>query len=75
MTGVHGVKAEASVIQGKPVKNQPRKHSIRYQPSPSATPFRHALSLIHISWVNEPVAPWTFTDEDMWGDFWKKYGK
>ena len=44
MTGVHGVKAEASVIQGKPVKNQPRKHSIRYQPSPSATPFRHACS-------------------------------
>ena len=19
--------------------------------------------------------PFTFTDEDMWGDFWKKYGK
>ena len=56
MTGVHGVKAEASVIQGKPVKNQPRKHSIRYQPSPSATPFRHACSPLR-AWASAANRP------------------
>lgn len=34
--------------------------------------FRHFLN---ITWVNEPVDPWSFTDEDMWGAFWKKYNK
>ena len=34
--------------------------------------FKHFLN---ITWVNEPVAPWSFTDEDMWGAFWKKYDK
>ena len=35
----------------------------------------HWRHFINVTWVNEPVAPWTFTDEDMWGDFWNKYGK
>src|SRR5699024_9817767 len=56
MTGVHGVKAEASVIHGKPVKNQPRKHSIRYQPSPSATPFLHAGSPLR-AWASAANRP------------------
>lgn len=30
---------------------------------------------INVTWVNEPVEPWSFTDEEMWGDFWKKYDK
>lgn len=34
--------------------------------------YKHFLN---ITWVNEPVAPWSFTDEGMWGDFWKKYSK
>lgn len=33
----------------------------------------HFKHFINITWVNEPVAPWSFTDEDMWGAFWKKY--
>lgn len=32
--------------------------------------YKHFLN---ITWLNEPVAPWSFTDEGMWGDFWKKY--
>lgn len=35
----------------------------------------HWKHFINITWVNEPVAPWSFSDEDMWGDFWKKHGK
>ena len=34
--------------------------------------YKHFLN---ITWVNEPVEPWSFTDESMWGDFWKKYKK
>lgn len=34
--------------------------------------FKHFLN---ITWVNEPVEPWSFTDEEMWGDFWKKHEK
>lgn len=30
---------------------------------------------INVTWVNEPVEPWSFTDEEMWGEFWKKHGK
>lgn len=41
----------------------------------STTENVHWRHFINVTWVNEPVAPWTFTDEDMWGDFWKKYGK
>ena len=33
----------------------------------------HFKHFINITWVNEPVEPWSFTDEDMWGAFWKKY--
>lgn len=35
----------------------------------------HWKHFINITWVNEPVEPWSFTDEEMWSDFWKKYGK
>ncbi len=35
----------------------------------------HWRHFINVTWVNEPVAPHSFTDEEMWGDFWKKYGK
>ena len=34
--------------------------------------YKHFLN---ITWLNEPVAPWSFSDEGMWGDFWKKYPK
>lgn len=32
--------------------------------------FRHFMN---ITWVNEPVEPWSFTDDELWGAFWKKY--
>ena len=35
----------------------------------------HWRHFINVTWVNEPVAPHGFTDEEMWGEFWKKYGK
>lgn len=35
----------------------------------------HWRHFINVTWVNEPVAPWGFTDEEMWGEYWKKYGK
>ena len=35
----------------------------------------HWRQFINVTWVNEPVSPWGFTDEEMWGEFWKKYGK
>ena len=35
----------------------------------------HWRQFINVTWVNEPVEPWSFSDEEMWGDFWKKYGK
>ncbi len=41
----------------------------------STTENVHWKHFLNITWVNEPVAPWSYTDEDMWGDFWKKYGK
>ena len=41
----------------------------------STTENVHWRHFINVTWVNEPVAPWAFTDEEMWGDFWKKYGK
>ena len=34
--------------------------------------FKHFLN---ITWVNEPVEPWVFTEEATWGAFWKKYQK
>ena len=37
---------------------------------PENVHFKHFLN---ITWVNEPVEPWAFTDEEMWGAFWKKY--
>lgn len=33
----------------------------------------HFKHFLNITWVNEPVEPWAFTDEEMWGAFWKKY--
>ncbi len=35
----------------------------------------HWKHFINVTWVNEPVAPWSFSDEEMWGDFWKQHGK
>lgn len=35
----------------------------------------HWRHFINVTWVNEPVSPWDFSDEEMWGDFWNKYGK
>lgn len=35
----------------------------------------HMKHFLNVTWVNEPVEPWSFTDEEMWGDFWKKHGK
>lgn len=35
----------------------------------------HYKHFLNITWVNEPVEPWSFTDEDMWGNFFKKYKK
>ena len=34
--------------------------------------FRHFMN---VTWINEPVEPWSFTDEEMWGELWKKYPK
>lgn len=30
---------------------------------------------INVTWVSEPFAPAKPTDEEMWGEFWKKHGK
>ena len=35
----------------------------------------HWKQFINVTWVNEPVSPWGFMDEEMWGEFWKKHGK
>jgi len=35
----------------------------------------HFKHFMNVTWVNEPVEPWSFSDEQMWGDFWKKYKK
>lgn len=35
----------------------------------------HWRHFINVTWVNEPVEPWSFSDEEMWGDFWKRHGK
>lgn len=34
--------------------------------------YKHFLN---ITWVNEPVAPREFSEDKIWGDYWKKYGK
>ncbi len=34
--------------------------------------YRHFLN---ITWLSEPITPQKPTDEEMWGDFWRKYGK
>ena len=34
--------------------------------------FKHFMN---VTWVSEPVEPWSFTDDEMWGAFWKKYPK
>lgn len=34
--------------------------------------YKHFLN---ITWVNEPVSPREFSEEKLWGAFWKKYGK
>lgn len=41
----------------------------------STTENVHWKHFINVTWVNEPVEAWTFSDEDMWGNFWKKHGK
>lgn len=41
----------------------------------STTENVHWRHFLNITWVNEPREAWTFTDEDMWGAFWKKHGK
>jgi len=33
--------------------------------------YRHFLN---VTWLSEPLTPTKPTDEEMWGDFWKKYG-
>jgi sulfoacetaldehyde dehydrogenase len=35
----------------------------------------HFKHFMNVTWINEPVEPWSFTDDEMWGDFWKKYPK
>ncbi len=35
----------------------------------------HWKHFINVTWVNVPVDPWVFSDEDMWQGFWDKYGK
>ena len=35
----------------------------------------HWKHFMNVTWVNEPVEPWSFSDEEMWGEFWKKHGK
>ncbi len=34
--------------------------------------YKHFLN---ITWVNEPVSARDFSEEKLWGEFWKKYGK
>lgn len=41
----------------------------------STTENVHWRHFLNITWVNEPRDPWAFSDEDMWGSFWKKHGK
>ncbi len=41
----------------------------------STTENVHWKHFINVTWVNEPVDPWNFTDEEMWGNFWEKFGK
>lgn len=41
----------------------------------STTENVHWRHFLNITWVNEPREPWTFTDTEMWGEFWNKYGK
>lgn len=30
---------------------------------------------MNVTWVNEPVEPWTFDENEVWGEFWKKRGR
>lgn len=41
----------------------------------STTENVHWRHFINITWVNEPREPWAFTDTEMWGEFWNKFGK
>ena len=34
--------------------------------------YKHFLN---ITWVSEPIAVVKPTDDEMWGEFWNKYGK
>lgn len=34
--------------------------------------YKHFLN---ITWVSEPIAPTKPTDDEMWGDFWKRHGR
>ena len=35
----------------------------------------HYKHFINVTWVNEPVDPWTFDEDKIWGNFWHKYPK
>jgi sulfoacetaldehyde dehydrogenase len=41
----------------------------------STTENIHYKHFLNITWVNEPVAPREFSEEKIWGEYWKKYGK
>lgn len=30
---------------------------------------------MNVTWVNEPVEPWSFDEEEMWGEFWTRHGR
>ncbi|MGI6226040.1 MAG: aldehyde dehydrogenase family protein [Peptococcales bacterium] len=35
----------------------------------------HYRHFINVTWVSEPITPHKPTDEEMWGEFWVKFGK
>jgi len=41
----------------------------------STTENVHYKHFLNVTWVNEPRSPKEFSEEALWGDFWKKYGK
>jgi len=41
----------------------------------STTENVHYKHFLNVTWVNEPVAAREFSEEKLWGGFWKKYGK
>jgi len=41
----------------------------------STTENIHYKHFLNITWVNEPMPPREFSEEKLWGEFWKKFGK